>query len=76
MVRKVAALIAGSVLVVVGIMGLFLPIVQGIACIVAGLALLGYASPKVRETLEPVLKRCERCVRELRDRVSRRLRRK
>ncbi len=76
MVRKVVSLVLGILLIIVGIIGLFLPILQGIACIVAGLALVGYASPAVKRKLEPVVKRCETSAKELGERVSRRIRRK
>jgi uncharacterized protein YqgC (DUF456 family) len=76
MIRKVVSFVLGVLLIIVGIIGLFLPIIQGIACIVAGLGLVGYASPRVKRKLEPFVKRCETYAKELGERVSRRIRRK
>ena len=39
-VWRVARIIAGTVLIVLGVIGLFLPFLQGIAMIIAGLLLL------------------------------------
>jgi uncharacterized protein YqgC (DUF456 family) len=76
MVRKVVSLVLGILLIIVGIIGLFLPIIQGIACIVAGLALVGYASPGVKRKLEPLVKHCETYAKKLGERVSKRIRRR
>jgi uncharacterized membrane protein YbaN (DUF454 family) len=76
MVRKVVSMVLGVLLIIVGIIGLFLPIIQGIACIVAGLALVGYASPRVKRKLEPLVRRCETYAKELGARASRWMRRK
>jgi uncharacterized protein YqgC (DUF456 family) len=76
MVRRAVSLVLGVLLIIVGIIGLFLPIIQGIACIVAGLALVGYASPAVKRKLEPLVKRCETYAKELGKRMSKRIRRR
>jgi len=76
MVRKVVSLVLGILLIIVGIIGLFLPIIQGIACIVAGLALVGYASPGVKRKLEPLVKHCETYAKKFSERVSKRIRRR
>lgn len=49
---KTARLILGWGLIVLGIVGLFLPLLQGIVFIVAGLALLSRDSPWARRWLE------------------------
>lgn len=49
---KTTRLILGWGLIVLGIVGLFLPLLQGIAFIVAGLALLSRDSPWARRWLE------------------------
>ncbi|MFN3477522.1 MAG: PGPGW domain-containing protein [Candidatus Methylomirabilales bacterium] len=51
---KATRLILGWGLIVLGIVGLFLPLLQGIAFIVAGLALLSRDSPWARRWLERV----------------------
>ncbi len=48
---RLARLIAGWTLVALGILGLFLPIVQGLALILAGLALLAPDVPFARRWL-------------------------
>ena len=48
---RVARLIAGWTLVALGIVGLFLPILQGVALILAGLALLAPDVPFARRWL-------------------------
>ena len=46
--RRLFLLIAGWVFVFLGILGLFLPILQGILFLFIGVALLSLASPRVR----------------------------
>ncbi len=46
--RRIALLAAGWLFVVLGIAGLFLPILQGILFLLVGLALLSLGSPRVR----------------------------
>ena len=48
---RLARLIAGWTLVALGILGLFLPVVQGVALILAGLALLAPDVPFARRWL-------------------------
>jgi uncharacterized membrane protein YbaN (DUF454 family) len=76
MVRKTVSLVVGILLIIVGVIGLFLPILQGIVCVVAGLALVGYASPRAKLALEPHIKRCEAGMRKFADRLRRRIRRR
>ena len=76
MVRKIALLIAGTLLIIVGIIAVFIPIVPQITPIVAGLTLIGYANPRVRRAVEPVIRRCEVGVRKFADRLLRRIRRR
>lgn len=45
---RAARIVAGIVLVIIGIVGLFLPILQGILLIVIGLACLGVDAEKSR----------------------------
>jgi|GEM_PF-4650447 len=74
--RKILSLIAGTVLFIVGIVGILLPILHGVGFILAGLALIGYANPRVREVLERHFRRAEQYVRWVWTRVSARLRRR
>ncbi len=46
--RRIALLIAGWIFVVLGIAGLFLPILQGILFLLVGLTLLSLGSPRIR----------------------------
>jgi uncharacterized protein len=46
--RRLALLIAGWFFVVLGILGLFLPILQGVLFLFVGAGLLSLASPRVR----------------------------
>jgi uncharacterized membrane protein YbaN (DUF454 family) len=73
---KVLSLIAGTVLIVVGIVGILLPILHGVGFILAGLALIGYANPRVRDALERHFRRAERYVRSVWARVVDRVRRR
>ncbi len=57
---RVARLIAGWTLVVLGIIGLFLPILQGVALILAGLALLAPDVPFARRWLDWIKNRARR----------------
>jgi hypothetical protein len=45
---RIARIVAGVLLVILGIIGLFLPLLQGILLIVAGLGLLSVDIPLVR----------------------------
>lgn len=51
---KITRLVAGWGLIVLGIVGLFLPFLQGIILIVAGLALLAKDRPWARRWLEQI----------------------
>ena len=46
--RRIALLVGGWLFVILGIAGLFLPILQGILFLLVGLTLLSLASPRVR----------------------------
>ena len=46
---KIFKKIAGIILIVIGIIGLFLPIIQGILLIIAGLLLLGVKKEQIKE---------------------------
>ena len=46
--RRIALLVAGWIFVVLGILGLFLPILQGILFLLVGLTLLSFGSPRIR----------------------------
>ena len=45
---KIVKKIAGIVLIVIGVIGLFLPIIQGILLIIAGLLLLGVKKEQIK----------------------------
>jgi uncharacterized membrane protein YbaN (DUF454 family) len=49
---KIARLVLGWTLIVLGVIGLFLPFLQGIVLIVAGLALLSKDRPWARRWLD------------------------
>ena len=57
---RVVRLIAGWTLVALGILGLFLPILQGVALILAGLALLAPDVPFARRWLDWLKNRVRR----------------
>lgn len=57
---RLARLIAGWTLVALGILGLFLPILQGVALILAGLALLAPDVPFARRWLDWLKNRVRR----------------
>ena len=76
MVLRILALIVGTILLLLGIIGLLLPIVPQIPFIVPGLVLLGYASPRVRKALEPILRRFEQHLRTHTARLWQRIRRR
>ena len=46
--RRIALLVTGWLFIVLGIAGLFLPILQGILFLLVGLALLSLGSPRIR----------------------------
>ena len=46
--KRLALTIAGWTLIALGIVGLFLPILQGILFLAAGLVLLSFVSPRMR----------------------------
>ncbi len=66
--RKLFDWIAGISLIVLGIVGLFLPVLQGILFIFAGLAILSSHSPLARRIQDALKARLRR----VRDRVLRR----
>lgn len=66
--RKVFDWIAGLSLILLGIVGLFLPVLQGILFIFAGLAILGSHSPLARRIQEGLKAK----LRKVRDRVLKR----
>lgn len=49
---RVARIVGGTLLIMVGVAGLFLPFLQGVLFIVAGLALLSRESEKARRLTE------------------------
>ena len=51
---RLVKLIGGTALVVLGILGLLLPILPGWIFLIPGLAVLSTATPKVRRKLAPV----------------------
>ena len=50
--KRAAVLIVGFIFVLFGILGLFLPFLQGILFLVIGLLLLSAYSPKLREWMQ------------------------
>ena len=66
--RKVFDWIAGLSLIVLGIVGLFLPVLQGVLFILAGLAILSSHSPLALRILEAL----KAWLRQARDRVFKR----
>ena len=66
--RKIFDWIAGVSLIALGIVGLFLPVLQGVLFILAGLAILSSHSPLARRVLEALKARLRR----VRDRVTKR----
>jgi uncharacterized membrane protein YbaN (DUF454 family) len=50
--KRAAVLIVGFVFVILGILGLFLPFLQGILFLVIGLLLLSAYSPSLREWMQ------------------------
>ena len=69
-VRKIVDWVVGVSLIIVGIAGLFLPVLQGIVLIVAGFAVLSRHSKWARA----VYNRMKQVGRTVRDRVTRRRR--
>jgi uncharacterized membrane protein YbaN (DUF454 family) len=65
-VRKIFDWVAGVTLLLLGIAGLFLPVLQGIVFILAGLAILSSHSALARRALEALKSRIQR----VRDRLS------
>ncbi len=64
-VRRILDWVLGLALIGLGILGLFLPILQGIALILAGLAILGRQSRLARAIVD----RVKRSARAARDRL-------
>ncbi len=56
-VRRLVRIISGFALILVGIVGLFLPVLQGIAMIIAGLLLLAPDFPWARRIVQWMRKR-------------------
>ena len=73
---KILSLIAGTVLVLIGIVGILLPIMHGVAFILGGLALIGYANPRVRDVLERHYRGAEQYLRSVWERIMDRVRRR
>ena len=46
---KIFKKIAGVILIIIGVIGLFLPIIQGVLLIVAGLLLLGVKKEQIKK---------------------------
>ncbi len=57
---KAVKITIGIILIVVGIAGIFLPIIQGILLIIAGLFLLGIKKEKLKEWINKSKKRITR----------------
>jgi uncharacterized membrane protein YbaN (DUF454 family) len=66
--RKAFDWVAGIALIALGIVGLFLPVLQGVLFILAGLAILSSHSPRARRLLDALKSRLRR----VRDRVMKR----
>ncbi len=49
---KIFKRIAGIILIIIGVIGLFLPIIQGVLLIIAGLLLLGVKKEQVKEWIK------------------------
>jgi uncharacterized protein len=64
--RKIADWVVGVTLIAVGVVGLFLPVVQGLVFILAGLAVLSSHSRIARDLLD----RLKRAGRGVRDRIA------
>jgi uncharacterized membrane protein YbaN (DUF454 family) len=56
-VRRLAALTVGSLLIVLGIVGIFLPFLQGFLLIALGLSVLSLASERVAGYVEALKRR-------------------
>jgi len=46
---KIFKKVAGIILIVIGVIGLFLPIIQGVLLIIAGLLLLGVKKQQIKK---------------------------
>jgi uncharacterized membrane protein YbaN (DUF454 family) len=55
--KKIVSTVGGISLILLGIVGLFLPILQGILLIVAGISLLSISNERVRNWIGKVKKR-------------------
>jgi len=56
-IKKIGILIAGWVLIILGILGLFLPILQGVLFIMVGMAILSSRSDIIKRFLNYLQKR-------------------
>ena len=84
-IKRKLYLIAGTFFVILGVLGLFLPILQGVLFLLVGLALLSKGSSRVRALKQKFKRRypkwgakmdqAEAWARELRARIARRMRR-
>ena len=66
LLKKVVIHVAGISLIILGLIGLVLPVLQGILMIIAGLSLLSMGNERVRRWLEGLAKRYPRQARFLR----------
>ena len=74
--RKVFDWVIGLTLIGIGIIGLFVPILQGLVFILAGLAVLSSHSRWARAIYDPLKARVKRVSHGVRERVERRRREK
>jgi hypothetical protein len=68
---KTLSLIGGTLLIILGIITSFIPIVPQIPFFLAGFALLSYSSPRVRRVIEPIVKRADETMRAIVERLKR-----
>ncbi len=57
LLKRIVTTVGGLILILLGIVGLFLPILQGILLIVAGLGLLSIGNERLRNWIRRVKKR-------------------
>ncbi len=61
-VLRIAALVAGGLLVALGILGIFLPFLQGFLLIALGLSVMSFASQRVARVVEALKRRVRRAL--------------
>ncbi|NIS59526.1 MAG: hypothetical protein GTO13_02140 [Proteobacteria bacterium] len=73
LLKRIVTTLGGLILILLGIVGLFLPILQGVLLIVAGLGLLSIGNERLRKWIRRVTKRYfgqELSLRGIRNRMS------